>query len=91
MINGKKIDVVAVALGTEVIICTAPYLSCLQPGDQVVIEDSQDFGIVLIRDDVVIGGDEHKAILSAVNTRRILSKVDYSMMNWDGYEEDEDE
>lgn len=91
MIKGKKIDMVAVAMGTEVLMCTAPYLAPLYPGDQVVVEDKQDFGTVLIHESVTIGGEDFNAIDALVITRKVLSKVDYSSMNWDGYKEMEDE
>lgn len=91
MITGKKIDMVAVAMGTEVLMCTAPYLAPLYPGDQVVVEDKQDFGTVLIRESVTIGGEDFNAIDALVITRKVLSKVDYNAMNWNGYEEVDDE
>ena len=91
MISGKRIEFVAVAMGTEVLICTAPYCATLFPGDQVVVEDKGEFGTVLIRDSVVIGSDDYKAIDTVVITHKILSKVDYSDMNWNGYEEESDE
>lgn len=91
MINGKKIDIVSVAMGTEVLMCTAPYLSHIFTGDQVVVEDKQDFGTVLTVTSMTMGGDDYKTIDALVITKKILSTVNYNSMNWNGYEEAEDE
>lgn len=87
MINGKKIEVVAVSTGEQVIMCTAPYMASLWTGDTVVVEGVDGFCTVLIRDSVTIGEEEYEAIEKECELKRILRKVDFTDLKW----EDENE
>lgn len=91
MINGKRIDIVAVSAEETTIICTAPYMSSLYTGDMVEVEGMDGFGTVLIRDSVELGSEDFEVLDTNCLLRRILRKVDFTEMNWDGYEEVKDE
>ena len=88
MITGKRIEVVAVAWGEEVVVCTAPYLTTLLPGDTVQIEGLCETGTVLFSGgSIVYGGEEFLMLDDTIMMRRVLKRVTYDPMNWDGYEE----
>ena len=91
MINGKRIEMVAVATGTNVIMCIAPYLANIYVGDQVVVEDMPDFGTVLVMDSMTYGSEDYNLIETLTGLHRIVRKVDYRDMNWTGYEEETNE
>ena len=90
MINGKRIEMVAVSTGTEIIMCIAPYLASIYVGDQVVVKDKSDFGTVLVIDSMTYGSDDYNLIETLAGLHRIVRKVDYRDMNWTGYEEGEE-
>ena len=88
MITGKKIEVVAVAMGEDVTVCTAPYLTTLLPGDTVEIEGGDGFGTVLFSGGAITyGGEEFLMLDDTCLMRRILRRVTFDDMKWDGYEE----
>lgn len=87
MINGKKIEVVAVSTGDSVLMCTAPYLASLWPGDTVVVEGVDGFCTVLIRDSMIIGEKDYEAIEKECELKRILRKVSFYDLKWDEEEE----
>ena len=91
MITGKRIDVVAVAADETVIMCTAPYMSSLYFGDKVEVEGMDGFGIVLIKDTMTLGEEDFELLDHECLLRRILRRVDFTAMNWNGYEEGENE
>lgn len=91
MIN-RRIDVCAVVTGEQVMICTAPYLSAIYPGDTVEIEGVDGFGKVLIcGGSIIYGGEDFLTLDESVLVRKILKKVTFDPMKWDGYEEGNNE
>lgn len=65
MINGKKIDVVAVVTDDEKLdICLAPYNSPLSTGDIIELDGVAGFSEVLFSKSIELGGDEWKVISS---------------------------
>lgn len=89
MITGKRIEVVAVSTGDQVIMCTAPYLSSLFTGDSVEIEGMDGFGTVLIRDTITLGEHDFEILDNECLLRRIIRKVDFTEMNWKGYDDEQ--
>lgn len=87
MINGKRIDIVAVSADEMTIICTAPYMSSLYTGDMVEVEGLDGFGTVLIRDSVELGSADFDVLDNCCLLRKVLRKVDFTEMCWSGYEE----
>jgi hypothetical protein len=83
----KRIDIVAVSTEECNLICTAPYMSLLYTGDFVEVEGVAGFATVLIRDSVELGSKDFEVLDTNCLLRRILRKVDFTEMNWDGYEE----
>lgn len=91
MINGKRIEVLAVAFNGQVLICKAPFVSSIYPGDKVVIEDKDDIGVVLVKDRMEYGGEDYERISDHVFLYKVKERVSFDEMKWDGYEEEEDE
>jgi len=91
MINGKKIYIAAVDTGSEIIMCRAPYGAYLWSGDHVEVEGMDGFATVLLIECCEMDGKEYETVDMLVGTRRIMRKIDFTNMNWDGYEEEEDE
>lgn len=91
MINGKKIYLAAVDTGSEIIMCRAPYGAYLWPSDHVEVEGMDGFGTILIIDCTDMDSKEYETVDMLVGTRRIMRKIEFSNMNWSGYEEEEDE
>lgn len=87
MINGKRIDIVAVSTEECNLICTAPYMSPLYTGDFVEVEGVAGFATVLIRDSVELGSKDFEVLDTECLLRKVIKKVDFTEMNWDGYEE----
>lgn len=84
----KRIDIVAVATDENTVICcTAPYMSNLYTGDLVEVEGVSGFGTVLIRDNVELGSKDFEVLDRECLLRKVLKRVDFSNMNWSGYEE----
>lgn len=90
MINGKRIQIVAVSADEQIVMCTAPFLSALFTGDSVEVEGMDGFGIVLITETVTLGEDAFEILDRECLLRRILRKVNFTDMNWTGYEEGEE-
>jgi len=91
MINGKRIDIIAVSYNEEIFMCTAPYCSTLFTGDKVEVEGIEGLATVLINESVVYGGDEFRLLDDMCLLRKILKRVDFKDMDWSGYEEEKDE
>jgi len=84
----KRITVLAVSYDENVIICTAPFGASFFPGDTVEIEGLQDFGIVLIEDTMVYGGDDFELLDDHCLIRKVLKRVDFKELDWSGYKEE---
>lgn len=91
MINGKRVEVLAVALNGQVLLCEAPYMSSVYPGDQVIIEGKAEFGTVLLKDRMELTGEDHERISRYVQLHRVNQQISFTAMNWSGYEEEDDE
>lgn len=86
----KRIDIVAVSTEECTLICTAPFMSSLYTGDLVEVEGVSGFATVLIRDSVELGSKEFEVLDNECLLRKILKRVEFTKMLWDGYEEGED-
>ena len=92
MINGKRIDAVCVALGDDIQICWAPLYSSIYGGDKVEVENNDSMGTVLFSETIDIGGKEYAAILQSHGyPHKIIKRIDYTDLSWNGYEEEDDE
>ena len=89
MINGKKIYIAAVDTGSEIIMCRAPYGAYLWPGNHVEVEGMDGFATILLVDAVEMESNDYEVVDTLVGTRRIMRKVSFDDLNWDGYEEEE--
>lgn len=87
----KRIDIVAVSTEENVLMCTAPYMSYLSTGEMVEVEGVAGYAVVLIRDTVELGSEDMEVLDRECLLRRILKRVEFTEMKWDGYEEEADE
>ena len=87
----KRIDIIAVATEENTVMCTAPYMSNLFTGDLVEVEGVSGFGTVLIRDSVELGSKDFEVLDSECLLRKVLKRVEFAAMNWNGYEEETNE
>ena len=87
----KRIDVVAVSTEEDVLICTAPYMSCLSTGELVEVEGVAGYATVLIQDSVELGSEEMEVLDSECLLRKVLKRVEFTEMKWGGYEEETNE
>ena len=91
MINGKRIDIIAVSYNEEIFMCTAPYCAALCTGDKVEVEGIEGFATVLITESHTYGGEEFRLLDDMCLLRKILKRVDFKDMDWSGYEEENTE
>ncbi len=87
----KRIDIVAVSTEENVLICTAPYMSYLSTGEMVEVEGVAGYAIVLISDSVELGSEDMEVLDRKCLLRKVLKRVEFTEMKWDGYEEETDE
>lgn len=86
----KRIDIVAVSTEENVLICTAPYMSYLSTGETVEVEGVAGYATVLIRDTVELGSEDMEVLDRECLLRKVLKRVEFTEMKWDGYEEETD-
>lgn len=87
----KRIDIVAVSTEENALICTAPYMSYLSTGEMVEVEGVAGYATVLLRDSVELGSEDFEVIDRECLLRKVLKRVEFTEMKWDGYEEETDE